>query len=237
VLVEKPLIAERDEDLQELQTLAASAGVTCWTAYNHRFEPNLMRLQRLLAAGELGDIYHVRFFYGNGTAADVRQSAWRDAGMGVIPDLGSHLLDLTDYLLGLRPNHLECWSGSRFENRAFDHVVLGAKTRPALQYEMTLLSWRNTFAVDVIAEKGSAHVQCLCKWGPSTLTVRRRVLPSGRPTEDSYVVTCPDPTWEAEYRAFLQMCARPQTSIEKDRWINATFQQLQRQGKETAWAA
>ena len=32
-------------------------------------------------------------FYGNGTARLVRDSAWRDQGAGVLPDLGSHLLD------------------------------------------------------------------------------------------------------------------------------------------------
>jgi hypothetical protein len=102
---------------------------------------------------------------------------------------------------------------------------------------MTLLSWRNTFGVDVIAEKGSAHVDGLCKWGPSRLTVRRRILPSGRPTEESQVVERPDPTWEAEYRAFLEQCANPQTSLAKDVWINSIFLKLQNERKDLAWAA
>jgi predicted dehydrogenase len=176
-------------------------------------------------------------FYGNGTAADVRCSPWRDQGLGVISDLGSHLLDLTDFLFGLRPAHLNAWSCHRFENRAYDHVVLGAGDVPALQYEMALVSWRNTFSVDVIGEQGSAHIQGLCKWGPSTLTVRRRVLPSGRPSEEVHVVESPDPTWRAEYREFKKLCARGTTSLEKDLWINTVLQQLQGQGKDLAWAA
>ena len=103
VLVEKPLVADNDEQLAELARLAERSGVTCWTAYNHRFEPNLVRLREVIQSGVLGKIYHARFFYGNGTAADVRRSPWRDRGMGVIADLGSHLLDLTDFLLGVRP--------------------------------------------------------------------------------------------------------------------------------------
>ena len=43
--------------------------------------------------GVLGGIYRCRMFYGNGTARLVRDSAWRDDGAGVLPDLGSHLLD------------------------------------------------------------------------------------------------------------------------------------------------
>ena len=39
-------------------------------------------------------------FYGNGTARLVRESAWRDAGAGVLPDLGSHLLDTARFWFG-----------------------------------------------------------------------------------------------------------------------------------------
>ncbi len=238
VLVEKPLVAERDEDLRRLQALAAAKRVACWTAYNHRFEPNLVRLREVLASGVLGKVYSARFFYGNGTAADVRRSPWRDRGMGVIPDLGSHLLDLTDFLFGTRPERLAPWTCHRFENQAYDHVVLGAEGTPALQYEMSLLSWRNTFTADVVGERGSAHVHCLCKWGPSTLTVRTRILPSGRPTEVGHVVEGPDPTWAAEYRAFQDLSAAGTTSIDKDLWINGVLRDLeQAQRKDTAWAA
>ena len=37
---------------------------------------------------------------------------------------------------------------------------------------MTLLSWRNHFTCDIFAENGSAHIESLCKWGPSTFTLR-----------------------------------------------------------------
>jgi predicted dehydrogenase len=237
VLVEKPLLVERAEQLEQFQVWAAAAGVACWTAYNHRFEPNLQRLREVLTEGILGKLYHVRFFYGNGTAADVRRSPWRDQGLGVISDLGSHLLDLTDFIFGLRPRQLNVWSCHRFENRAYDHVVLGAGDVPAVQYEMSLVSWRNTFSVDVIGEEGSAHIQGLCKWGPSTLTVRRRVLPSGRPSEEVHVVESPDPTWRAEYQEFKKLCVQGTTSLEKDRWINTVLQEVEGQRKDLAWAA
>jgi predicted dehydrogenase len=237
VLVEKPLVAERDGQLQALHDRASAARVACWTAYNHRFEPNLVRLRDVLASCALGQVYYARFFYGNGTAADVRRSPWRDRGMGVIPDLGSHLLDLTDFLFGLRPPRLATWARHRFENQAYDHVVLASDGTPALQYEMSLLSWRNTFTVDVVGSTGSAHVKCLCKWGPSTLTVRRRILPSGRPTEEVFAVERPDPTWEAEYRDFQTVCAASRTSLDRDLWINGVLRDLAEQRKESAWAA
>ena len=74
----------------------------------------------------------------------------------------------------------------RFENRAPDHVVVATTSgHPQIELEMTLLSWRNHFSCDVLAEHGSAHIESLCKWGPSTFIHRSRVLPSGRPDEAS----------------------------------------------------
>ena len=59
-----------------------------------------------------------------------------------------------------------------FENRAPDHVVFGSRgATPQLEFEMTLLCWRNHFTCDVFAENGSAHISSLCKWGPSSFTL------------------------------------------------------------------
>jgi len=88
VLVEKPLWATDEGDIARLETLARKNGVVCYTAYNHRFEPHFVRMRDLIASGELGAIYSCRMFYGNGTARLVRDSAWRDQGAGVLPDLG-----------------------------------------------------------------------------------------------------------------------------------------------------
>ena len=56
--------------------------------------------------------------------------------------------------------------------------------RPQINLEMTLCMWRNHFTCDVLAENGSAHIESLCKWGPSTFIKRKRVFPSGRPDEE-----------------------------------------------------
>ena len=100
VLVEKPLWVKDDEALLNLEALARKNGVVCYTAYNHRFEPHFMRMREVIASGELGALYHCRMFYGNGTARLVRESEWRDQGPGVLPDLGSHLLDTAKFWFG-----------------------------------------------------------------------------------------------------------------------------------------
>jgi scyllo-inositol 2-dehydrogenase (NADP+) len=229
VLVEKPLVAESEGELLKLKALAQANRAVCYTAYNHRFEPHILRLKQILDSGSLGQVYQAKFFYGNGTARDVRNSAWRDEGLGVFPDLGSHLLDWTLFLFGPPSVPPRVWTADRFENRAYDHFHFGFGGRPSLDFEMTLLSWRNTFRCDVFAEKGSAHIDCLCKWGPSTFTLRTRVLPSGRPKEETERLECADPTWQAEYTHFLNLCRSPSTNIDNDIWINNLFHQVRRQ--------
>ena len=228
VLVEKPLWAAEDKDIEHLQGLAAKNRAVCYTAYNHRFEPHFVRMCELIGSGKLGRIYRCRMFYGNGTARLVRDSEWRDTGAGVLPDLGSHLLDTVLFWFGKPTREFRVVSASRFENRAPDHVVIASEdSSPKLELEMTLLMWRNHFTCDVLAEKGTAHIESLCKWGPSRFTVRTRVLPSGRPPEESVTLVQEDPTWALEYSHFKQLCAAGrQTDLSTDIWLNRRLREL-----------
>jgi predicted dehydrogenase len=172
-------------------------------------------------------------FYGNGTARLVRDSAWRDQGSGVLPDLGSHLLDTALFWFGKPLAPFDIYSCNRFENLSFDHFSFGANGSPVLQLEMTLLNWRNHFYADVFAENGSAHIQSLCKWGPSTFTLRDRKLPSGRPDEMSVTLVQDDPTWELEYQYFKNLCESGKSNIENDMWINTVLNDLTHRSLET----
>jgi scyllo-inositol 2-dehydrogenase (NADP+) len=224
-LVEKPLLGSSAE-IRELIELSRANAATCYTAYNHRFEPHIATLKGILDSGRLGQIYLARFFYGNGTARDVRNSPWRDKGLGVFSDLGSHMLDMAHFLFGPHSELGELWSADRFENKAPDHVLFGYRGQRVLEMEATLLSWRNTFGLDLFGELGSAHINCLCKWGPSTLTVRTRVLPSGRPGETVEVLEQPDPTWQLEYDYFLELCRNGGSNLENDIWIYEKIREL-----------
>jgi scyllo-inositol 2-dehydrogenase (NADP+) len=238
VLVEKPLWAASDEDIVRLERIGRANNVLCYTAYNHRFEPHYMRMREVIRSGTLGEIYHCRMFYGNGTARLVRDSAWRDQGAGVLPDLGSHLLDTANFWFGELGTDFEVYTSNAHENRAPDHVVIGSRrTQPRLEFEMTLLSWRNHFTCDLFAEKGSAHIQSLCKWGPSTFTLRTRVLPSGRPPEESVTLVQDDPTWALEYAHFKSLCAqRAETDLSRDLWLQKVLRTLGTQAIEMARA-
>ena len=161
-------------------------------------------------------------------ARDVRNSPWRDQGAGVLPDLGSHMLDLAHCLFGPRADAGRLGSVNRFENQSPDHVAFGFPGNPVWEMEATLLSWRNTFTLDVFAELGSAHIHCLCKWGPSTLTLRTRVFPSGRPAETTETLEQPDPTWKLEYDHFRALCRTGGTNWDHDLWIGEKLASLTR---------
>jgi predicted dehydrogenase len=228
VLVEKPLVSEDEKELEGLAELIKRKNTVCYTAYNHRFEPHFIRLKETIESGILGKLYRLRFFYGNGTARDVRNSPWRDKGSGVLHDLASHLLDTLLFVLGALPEGMHVWAANCFENNAFDHIICGANSPMLVEFEMSLLSWRNHFVAELYGENGSAHIDSLCKWGPSTFTLRKRMLPSGRPPEESITLVQADPTWELEYDHFKKLCSSgtKNSNIANDIIINRHLKNL-----------
>ena len=171
-------------------------------------------------AANSATIYSCRMFYGNGTARLVRDSAWRDQGAGVLPDLGSHLLDTCRFWFG------DIGDGFQFVSRAqlrepragsCRHRI-ARKRRPRIELEMTLLMWRNHFTCDILAESGSAHIQSLCKWGPSAFT-QRTPRPAERAARRRRAGTLvqDDPTWALEYAHFKSsvQLGREDRSVER----------------------
>jgi predicted dehydrogenase len=167
-------------------------------------------------------------FYGNGTARLVRDSQWRDQGDGVLPDLDSHLLDTCRFWFGNKLGDFKLTAAHNFENLAPDHIIISSESnQPRIELEMTLCMWRNHFTCDILAEKGTAHIESLCKWGPTTFSHRVRMLPSGRPPEKSRTLVQEDPTWEAEYKHFKQLVeSGMQTDLTNDLWLQTNLRRL-----------
>jgi predicted dehydrogenase len=226
VLVEKWLPLADRASAGRLEALARARGVRCYTSYNHRFEPLVMQLRDMLAGGAIGAPYYGRLFYGNGTVSHVAGS-WRDAGLGVVEDLGSHLLDLSTYLFNERAGFTPCLLDAH-EAVAYDHCALvSSGSGPRLVLEASYLSWKNTFTIDVLGRDGSLHVRGLRKWGESELVLRERVRPSGLPPEWRWVQSGPDTTWQQDLSYFETLCqSGPGTSVEQDWWIADTLRKL-----------
>ena len=102
VYCDKPLAADYAQ-ARHLAQLARKAGVTAQVAYQQRCATGLMRAKALLEEGRLGKILSFRACYLHSGAVDPGKTAgWRfdPVGGGVLFDLGSHVLDLTSWLLG-----------------------------------------------------------------------------------------------------------------------------------------
>jgi len=228
VLLEKPFFVKTTAVLDEIQSEANRNSIFVYTAYNHRFEPNFIAMKELLDKESLGEIYHCRIFYGNGTAQLVKDSVWRDTSSGVLHDLGSHLLDTIRFWFGARDFQFRSSLIRRHENRAPDHVsLMGSSGDLTIDLDMMLLSWRNHFTCDVFGSKGSAHLSSLCKWGPSSITVRNRIFPSGRPDEKKTQWLKSDPTWALEYKHFKEKIKKKAvTDLSSDRWISHSLETL-----------
>jgi predicted dehydrogenase len=107
VLCEKPLansVAEA-EAMAEAAARAAERGVRSMVAFNYRRVPALAYARTLIEAGRLGTIRHVRAQYLQDWLSDEQAPmAWRlqkdKAGSGALGDIGAHIIDATQFLLG-----------------------------------------------------------------------------------------------------------------------------------------
>jgi scyllo-inositol 2-dehydrogenase (NADP+) len=226
VLIEKPFNLPSLQ-LKEIADLAKKTKATVYVAYNHRFEPHWMTAKDLIENERIGKIYKLNLFYGNGTAELVKSSLWRDKDLGVIPDLASHLFDLVDFWFGLNQYDIQVLSVNKFENNAYDNAVIKLVGSPEVILEISLLSWRNNFKAELVGSEGSINLDSLCKWGPSQLTIRNRKRPSGKPDEEISTLVCSDPTWEAEYRHFVNLIDnRNLGNLESNLKISQLFDKL-----------
>lgn len=224
VLVEKPLLFPDEKTAQDLHQLAKKNNVIWYTSYNHRFEPLIEEVKREVDAGVLGKFYHGHLFYGNGTVANVNDS-WRENGLGVLEDLGCHLFDLADYLLGYRGADIEPWSLAKREARALDHCIVATKDK-RLVMEMSFLSWKNNCKIELVGENGAIHLQGLCKWTGSELTIFERTRPSGLPKIRHKTLTGSDITWKKDLDFFETQIDAGKISFENDWWISQTLERL-----------
>ena len=106
VVCEKPL-AVTSEQSAELLELASRAGLVHCTNFNLRFYPLVHEARERVRSGELGDIWNVHGGYLQDWLARPTDWNWRleteKAGeLRAVGDIGSHWMDLTQFVTGLR---------------------------------------------------------------------------------------------------------------------------------------
>jgi len=107
VLCEKPLANTVDEAraMTAAAQRAAARGVRSMVGFSYRRVPALALARRLVAAGRIGEVRHVRAVYLQDWIVDPEfPLVWRlrreAAGSGALGDIGAHIVDMAQYLTG-----------------------------------------------------------------------------------------------------------------------------------------
>jgi predicted dehydrogenase len=106
VICEKPLAVKIDE-AEELVSLAAEKGLVNAVHFNLRYYPMVRQMKMMREKGELGDVYSVMGSYLQDWLFLQTDYNWRlepdkSGDSRAIADIGSHLLDITEYVTGLK---------------------------------------------------------------------------------------------------------------------------------------
>lgn len=109
VLCEKPLAntIEEAEAMVAAAEAAAARGVRSMVGYTYRRVPAVQLARQLVADGRIGAVRHVRVQYLQDWLADPEAPlSWRldkqQAGSGALGDIGSHAVDLAQFITGER---------------------------------------------------------------------------------------------------------------------------------------
>jgi predicted dehydrogenase len=104
VYCEKPL-ALTAEDARLIRDAASLAGVVTAMGFNYICNPLISKARQMIASGSIGEVYNFRGSYQEDYLADpLTPFGWRllrsQGGAGALADLGTHLINMAEYLLG-----------------------------------------------------------------------------------------------------------------------------------------
>ena len=104
ILCEKPLALDVAE-ARQMAAVVKRAGITNMICHNYRRIPALVLAQKMISAGDLGQIYHYRARYAQDWIVDPAfPLVWRlqskIAGSGAHGDINAHIIDIGRFLIG-----------------------------------------------------------------------------------------------------------------------------------------
>jgi len=140
VICEKPL-ATTTADAEALADLAAERGLVAAVPFVYRFHPMAREARARVAAGETGRLLSVQGAYLQDWLATPRDDDWRvDTALGgpsrAFADIGSHLVDLVEFVAGERIVRLAASTRTVYAERA-DHAAIETEDLVALVVELS----------------------------------------------------------------------------------------------------
>jgi predicted dehydrogenase len=208
VLVEKPAARGADE-LDPVIAAARAAGVRVRVGFNHRYHPSFLRMQKIVASGEVGELMFVRARYGHGGRLGYEKE-WRAAkaisGGGEMIDQGMHLIDLARLFLGefaqARGSVPTYFWNMPVEDNGF--MLLETAKRQVAFLHASWTEWRNTFSFELYGRTAKLEVTGLGgSYGDERLAYYKMSPAMGPPETTIWEFRGADTSWETEFREFL----------------------------------
>ncbi len=174
LLVEKPLGLNASEALKILNT-AKKNKVYLKTGFNLRYDDGIQLAKKLIDKKKIGKIYFIKIEYVNGSVKTNKNN------VGSLSDIGSHSVNLFEFFINKK---FQVLNNAMQKNEYFkdDNGFITLKSGSVLgQIHYSFVRWENKFCLEIFGEKGSISVNSLPKWGKQTVTLSKRVYPSGKP--------------------------------------------------------
>ena len=161
VLLEKPFAINLAE-AEAVAAVARSVDVHFMLAMNQRFVRSAQKIRALVAAGTLGEIYHVKAFWRR-RAGIPRIGSWFGdkalSGGGGLLDIGVHMLDLALHTIdNFAPLTVSGVAATRFGNRGLGDGNWGSSERERTSFDA------DDFASAFIRLKGNVSLTLDATW-------------------------------------------------------------------------
>ena len=218
VMVEKPA----GLNLSEVALLAAAA-TRCRriikVGFSYRFHPAIAKAKEMVDAGTVGPLMFVRARHGHGARVGYEKE-WRCnpeiSGGGELIDQGSHLIDLSRWLLGdleLKYAALpRCYWNAPVEDNCF--IALEAAEGQMAWLHASWSEWKNMFSFEIYGRDGKLTIDGLGgSYGVEQLTYHRMLPEMGPPETTIWKYPEADVSWKDEHNEFMSAITRDRRPI------------------------
>ena len=189
VLCEKPL-AENFALADEMAAAADKAAIVNMVNLSYRNVAALQKAQKLIAAGEIGEVRHVEASYRQSWLVGKHWGDWRTEPMwlwrlseqhgskGVLGDVGIHILDFTTFAIGMMPTSLQARvkTFAKAEGNRIGDYPLDANDSASMQVEFEngalgvihasrfMTGYGNVLKLDVFGTEGAIEINHGLEW-------------------------------------------------------------------------
>lgn len=208
VLVEKPG-GRRPDEVRPIANAAKRRDLVVKVGFNHRFHPAITRAKAMADAGAVGPLMFVRGRYGHGGRIGYEKE-WRFvpeiSGGGELIDQGTHLIDLSRWLLGdlelafgVAPTYF--WPG-QVDDNCF--LALTNASGHVAWLHASWTEWKNQFSLEIMGREGKLTVDGLGgSYGVERLTHHRMLPQMGPPETTTWEFPGPDRSFADEFENFV----------------------------------